>query len=84
MKTRAIFGQKELGDLLGLSKQALQWRLKHGSPYSGSSIPEPDYRVSATRLWTYETIKKSKIVTESELNEFVQKMNQMSLEDLTG
>lgn len=83
MKTRALLGQKELADLLGITKQALYWRINHGQSWYGTSVPEPDYRVSATRLWTYETLKKSKVVSESELDSFVNRMNQITLDDIT-
>ena len=77
---KALLGQKELADLLGLSKQALYWRINHAQDVS---IPQPDYRVSATRLWTYDTLRKAELVPESRLNDFVLRMNQMTIDDLT-
>lgn len=81
MKTKMMFGQKELADLLGLSKQALYWRIKNGQGWS-VSIPDPDFRVSATRLWTYETLQKSRLVPQHELDLFVEKIQQNSIDDL--
>ncbi|MEW9702916.1 hypothetical protein [Paenibacillus sp. SI8] len=56
---RMLFGQKELADLLGITKQTLYARLKNdGGHMWGKEVPEPAYVVSATKLWTYEQIEE--------------------------
>lgn len=61
---KMLFGQKELAELLGISKQTLNYRMKSGSSMYGNDIPEPAYFVAATKLWTYEQLEE-KILSSS-------------------
>ena len=54
---KMLFGQKELAELLGISKQALNYRIKSGSDVYGNDVPDPAYVVAATKLWTYEQLE---------------------------
>lgn len=55
---KCVFGAKELAEILGISKQALNYRIKAGRSWYGNDVPAPAYVIGAGKIWTYEQIKE--------------------------
>jgi hypothetical protein len=77
---RALLGVSELAELFGVSKQAINQRLK--SQY-WRNFPQPEYVIAAGRIWTFEQLDEyiPKQVVYSPRNELArarEKLNRMA------
>lgn len=52
---KGLYGLSDIARLLGISRQALYSRIKHGGKYT-FDIPDPAYETSLGSLWTYEQL----------------------------
>lgn len=56
LKHKRLYGMKELAEILDISKQNLYHRMRLGSTFYGTEIPDPVYEISAGKIWTHEQL----------------------------
>jgi len=59
---KGLYGLSDIARLLGISRQALYSRIKHGGKYT-FNMPDPVYETSLGSLWTYEQLDQ--LITKS-------------------